>query len=1123
MNKSRWILSTVMTMGMTLPLAAQSNVSGDWYQHAAISPDGKEIVFSYKGNLFKVAAKGGAATPLTMHSAWEGHPVWSDDGKSIAFASDRHGNLDIFVMPASGGKAKRLTHHSSNDRPTDFNNGMILFNSTRTDAVESSLFPRGSLNELYKVSTKGGTPSQLLTTATSEAQWNSDGTKILYRDEKALESDLRKHDISAFARDIWLYNSEDGSHTQLTTFEGADHSPVWSGSNKAYYLSEDGHNNFNVWSMNLSNGNKSKITDFETHPVRGLSISSKGTMAFTQHGDIYTLRGKSPKKVKITIAVDGQNNDYVTLPVSRNVSEFSVSGNGKEVAFVARGEVYVTSTDFATTVRVTNTPEQERSVSFAPDGKTLVYASERGGKWKIIEASLKDESEKYFYASTGFTEKVLADKDNESFQPTYSPDGKKVAFLANRDAINVVDRESGKIVTALDGKWNYSYADGDISYSWASDSKWLTASFATKGRLFYSKIGVFPADGSAEPVDLSQSGYSSFYPKWNKDGQSIIYGSLKYGRRNHGSWGADSDVFATFLTQDAYDEFTMSKEDYELMKELEKERKKKEEKAKKKAKEEKKKAAEKAKADKADSDQTDSGKDVSEDVKKETVPKSVDKKEDKKKDKAKEKPLTVDLTNLPDRTVRLTVHSSNMTDYAMTKKADKLLYLTRFEGGFNLWEQKLRERGTKLILPLNARTVSMELSKDDKSIFLLADGRLMKAPISGGRPKPIALAPVMELKADQERAYMFEHVWRQVQDKFYNPNMHGIDWAQMKADYKVKLPALANNRDFARMMEEMLGELNASHTGMYYRARMPGSDATASLGILFDMTDTAGALTVDEILSGSPLDKAKSKVKTGMKLTAVDGKLLSSTTNFNALMNNKAGQRTRLTFVDSEGNTLDEVIRPIAKRAEDELMYHRWVKNRRNLVKKLSGGRLTYVHVRSMNDASFREVYSDLMGNGFDKEAAIVDTRWNGGGWLHNDLAKLLAGKDYSTMHVRGRQYNGDPGDQYTKPSIVVMGEGNYSDAYGFPFAYTALNIGETVGMPVPGTMTAVWWELLVSGDVFFGIPQVGVKNMAGDYLENKQLEPTHKVANDAVSSAKGEDKQIAKAVEVLLQKLDAK
>jgi tricorn protease len=228
----------------------------------------------------------------------------------------------------------------------------------------------------------------------------------------------------------------------------------------------------------------------------------------------------------------------------------------------------------------------------------------------------------------------------------------------------------------------------------------------------------------------------------------------------------------------------------------------------------------------------------------------------------------------------------------------------------------------------------------------------------------------------------------------------------------------------------------------------------------------------------------------------------------------------RLSILREDATRFDEVMIPISTGSESQLMYDRWVKSRRELVEKLSAGRLGYVHVRGMNDSSFRVVYSEILGRNFDKEAIVVDTRWNGGGWLHNDLAKLLSGKEYVTMHVRGRQYHGDSLDQWNKPSILVMGEGNYSDAHAFPYTYDVLNIGEMVGMPVPGTMTAVWWETSLSGDIRVGVPQVGMKNMQGEYLENNQTEPDYLVKNDPESSAKGQDKQIEKAVEVLLKSL---
>ena len=1071
MRSLLWIQIFAFSLLCIAPVAAETN--SDWFRHSAISPDGKTVVFSYMGDIYSAPSKGGKAKALTIHKAWEGHPVWSRDGKHLAFASDRHGNLDVFVMPATGGKSTRLTHHSTNDVPSDFSvtGDAILFRSARTDSAETSLFPTSRLAELYQISTDGGTPRMITTIPASEARYSEDGKRIAYRDEKAYEIEFRKHDVSAFARDIWVLDVESGEHTQLTDFAGADHNAVFSG-DKIFYLSENGNNNFNVWQMNANGGNKKQLSKFDTHPVRHLSVANDGTLCYTQHGSIYIQTvGNEPTMLNISFHTDTQANDYETKTLT-GISEFAVSPNGKEVAIVSRGEVFVTSRDFKTTVRITNTPQQERSVSFHKDGRTLLYAGERGGKWKLYEASLADEREKYFFTATKIEEKEIYAAATESFQPVYSPDGEKIAFLAGRDEIQVLNRKTGDTNVALGKEHNYSYADGDITFAWAPDSNWLIADYAARGRLFVPNIGIFPADGSKQPIDISHSGYTDGAPVWCPGGNVVLWASARYGQRDHGSWGREFDVMAAFLNQDAYDQFTMSKEEYELAQELKKQ----------------------------------NDKDAKKDHKDAEVP-----------------TVEINWDGLDDRTVRLTKNSSNLAQAYLLKDASKLYFLKQDANGAELWERDFREDGTKLIKKFGGGA-SFEFTADEKTVFFLSGGSLTHASVDAmDKAKPVSFSAIMELKPEAERSYMFDHGWRQIKDKFYKPNFHGIDWDAMKVAYEAKLPSIGHNRDLANLMAELTGELNASHIGVSYRpGPAKGGDRTASLGVLFDMTDTSGPLTIVEVLDKSPLRKAKSQIASGMKLAAVDGVQLDGKTNFASLLNHKSGKRVRLSITREDGTRFDEIMIPISTGAESQLMYERWVKNRRELVEKLSGGRLGYVHVRGMNDPSFRVVYSEVLGRNFDKEAIVIDTRWNGGGWLHNDLAKLFSGTEYVTMHVRGRKYHGDSLDQWNKPSILVMGEGNYSDAHAFPFTYDTLDIGEMVGMPVPGTMTAVWWETSLSGDLRVGVPQVGMKNRAGEYLENNQTEPDYKVKNDPESTAAGEDKQIAKAVEVLLKTVDS-
>jgi C-terminal processing protease CtpA/Prc len=389
--------------------------------------------------------------------------------------------------------------------------------------------------------------------------------------------------------------------------------------------------------------------------------------------------------------------------------------------------------------------------------------------------------------------------------------------------------------------------------------------------------------------------------------------------------------------------------------------------------------------------------------------------------------------------------------------------------------------------------------------------------------KPVAFRAEMTLNANAERAYFFDHAWRQTFKKFYDPQMHGLDWAWYKKEYAKFLPHVSNGYDFADLLGEMLGELNASHTGGRYRPRPnpERDDETASLGAFYDDSYTGDGIKIAEVLEKSPLAKASSEIKAGAVIEKIDGETITPAQDFNALLNRKADKPTVLTVFDpATKKRWEETVKPITLQVENTLLYDRWVKSRRELVDKLSKGRIGYLHVQGMNDPSYRVTYSELFGRHNDKDAIIIDTRFNGGGNLAEVLTTTLSGKRLTLLKPRGMQIGSEPEERWDKRSVVVMGEGNYSDAHCFPCAYKAAGVGETVGMPVPGTCTSVWWETLMDGVTIFGIPEVGIVSMLDPtrYMENNQLDPDHRVMNDPVSSAKGQDLQIEKAVEVLLK-----
>ncbi|MEM7227582.1 MAG: S41 family peptidase [Planctomycetota bacterium] len=1126
MKIPQFIVALIATSACSATTFAQDDVSSNWFRNPAISPDGKTIAFVHAGDIYLVDADGGRAAPLTIHEAFDSNPVWSADGSMLAFSSNRFGNNDVFVIPSEGGTASRLTFHSAADTPADFtpDGKHVYFTSRRVSHVDSALVPASVFNELYRVPLTGGTPTMVLTTANVNPEVSPDGTRFLYEDRKGYEDPLRKHHTSSIARDVWIHDTRDGSHMKLTDFAGEDRDPSWHGRDEMVYLSERS-GDFNVWRQRLRPGVvPQQLTNFEHHPVRHLTRSDNGTMAFSWHGDLYTLRdGGDANKVDVRMALDGRAGEPERMTMRGGASQFSVASSGKEVAFVVRGEVFVTSTEFDTTRRITATSEQERNVHFSPDGRSLVYAAERDGSWNIYITEL-DERELYFFSSTMFNERALVATNDDEFQPRWSPDGKKVAYLRGREELRVIDVESGEEVVAMDAANWYSYSDGDMWFRWAPSSDWLAVHFYNRGRIFVGEAGLVKADGSGEIIDISSSGYDDNSPRFAMDGGAFIWASDRYGERPHGSWGAEYDVLGTFLTQDSFDRFRLTKEEYELQKEMEEKEEEdaaEEEAAEVDADENADEAAEADVAEDASDASTEDDDAGDEDTDDDAV-------EDDESEEEAPDPLEIETDGLDTRTVRLTTHASDLGDFAMAPDGKALYYLASFEGDYDLWKQDFQERSTTLVAKLGATNASMQMSDDGKTIYLLAGGSLSKIEASSGKRTPIKFAAEMVVDRNAERVHNFGHVWRQTRLKFYRPDMHGVDWAFYRDQYAPKLAGVHTNQEFSQILSEMLGELNASHTGGFARGGGSPSDAsTATLGVIYDQDYEGPGRRIAEVLENGPLDRAKFEtVETGTIILAINGVRLDDGVNYYAQFDSRAGERVRLTIQNGDAEEEDIVVKPISGGAQNQLLYERWVRTREALVEELSGGRLGYAHIRGMNDAAFREFYEQVMGKHVNKEALVVDTRFNGGGWLSDDLATFLSGKPYATLHPRtdltpGARYMGEPLNRWTKPSIAVMSESNYSDAHIFPWTYTELEVGETVGMPVPGTGTAVWWESLFTGDIVFGIPQVGVKGRDGVYLENTQLEPDHLVNLDPESAAAGRDTQIEKAVEVLLGQLD--
>ena len=1058
-----------------------------WLRYNAISPKGDKIAFTYMGNIYVVDAQGGMAKQITTTTSYDYNPVWSNDGSKIAFASDRNGNFDVYVVGVEGGAAARVTTNSTAEVPMAFSSDdkYIYYTASLQKNAENAQFAAAWMKELYKAPVTGGRPELVTTATVCSVSFDKDGKSFLYYDRKGSENEWRKHQVSSVARDLVYYDAKKNTHTILTTNIGEDRDPrfVPGKNGEMVFLSERVNDEcMNVFRGDYRNPQQAKqITFFEKYPVRFLTVANDGTLCFGYQGEIYTQKvdGK-PEKVKIDIVNDWQN--VPERGKFGRAGSIVMTPDGKQFAFVSRGEIFVTADEFTTTKQITNTAAAESSPSLAPDGRTLVYCSERDGYYSLYTAKIvRKEDPNFAYATLVKEERLFPEDGIERTYPQFSPNGKEIAFIESRSVLKVLNLDTKAVRQITDGVQHHGTTASKFSYQWSPDGKWFCLDLTTNGRDPYTDVGIVSAAGDMKIHNITDNGYITSRPRWAMDGNAIIFTSNRYGMRSHASWGSQNDAFVAFLNQDAYDRFTMSKEEYALLKQEEK--------------------AAKDLANKSD---------------KKDDPKA---KADAKKEDKPSKDIVVEIDGLDERIIRLTPMSSNVSSGALSKDGEKFYFIASFEKGQDLWEVDVRERGIKI---LKKGIGGGTLAFDDKgeNLFLLSGAGIQKINTKSGNTTQIRYDNTMTLDHAAERKYMFDHIFLQQAHRYFNVDNHGADFVQIKKDFEPFLPHINNNYDFAELMSEVLGELNVSHSGSRFRGyTFSNPDATANFGVLFDINYKGDGLKVAEVLAGGPFDKKVSKLKAGDVIESIDGVKVTKDMDYFPLLNHKAGVQVLVgLYSPKDGKRWEELVKPISSSTLSNLMYERWVKHNAEMVDKLSNGQLGYVHIKGMNDASFRDIYSDILGKYNKRKGMVIDTRFNGGGRLHEDIEILFSGEKYLEQVIRGKVSCVMPSRRYVKPSIMLIGEANYSNAHGTPWVYNYKKMGKLVGMPVPGTMSTVTWEDLQDETLYFGLPVIGYRAEDGTYLENTQLEPDIKVRNSVEKLELGRDEQLEAAVKALLE-----
>lgn len=1041
----------------------------------SLNGDGSKIAFSFQGDIWTVSSMGGRADRLTIHPAYEANPLWSKDDNEIAFHSNRYGNNDLFVIPSEGGIPTRLTYHSANDILSDFtSNDDLLFTTARIfKKIEWD-------NEIQKVNVKGGTPSRALNTMGEMPVVSPNGRFTAFI--RGWGRITRQEYRGSANTDIWIYDKLNNSYSKLTEFDGNDFMPRWGDNNTLYFVSAQSII-YNIYKLKLDSNGKAigkaeQITSFKNDGVRYFNVSRDGNkLVIERQTNIYLLdvNNGSPEKVNIQIAADNRLDPIEWKTYNSNISEYSVSPNGKYSSLVIRGEIFLTENDKekTKTINLSNNPYRDQNVQWLND-TTLILISDRDGQFDLYLLKSSDPKESNLFKSLRHeTIRLTKTAEDESF-PVISPDKKKIAYEVGSGKLIVADiSTTGKFsnsITLLDG-WA---APGNVS--WSPDSKWLA--YSLDDLTFNQEIYIHAVDGSKAPVNVSMHPRGDYNPFWSEDGKKLSFVS----ERNN----SNADVWFVWL----------NKKDWE-----------------------------KTKQDWDESDAIETKKN--------------DKKKDKKDaDSTQIEPIIVDLENIYQRLVQVTSLPGNEYSPVISKDGEKLYFIANntTEKGNDLYSIKWDGTDIQLVTKGGSNPSSLTFDEEYQYLYMLKSGKLARLALSGDKQENISFSAKMQINHPEENNQIFEEAWRALNSGFYDPDFHGHDWKALREKYKPWCLKASTPQDFSDLFNLMLGEVNASHMGLRgIDDRV--ETAKEKIGELGIEVEAAGnGVKIIHVVPNTPADKDQSKLNNGDIILTVNGKNISPDINFYSTLINTAEEQVLLVVKDEEGKQRDVVIRPVSK-INDEL-YDEWVDQRKVLVDKYSGGRLGYLHIQGMSMPSFERFERELTARGLGKDGIIIDVRFNGGGWTTDYLMTILnykqhaytiprgAAKNLEKEHKNFREYYplGErlPFAAWTKPSIALCNQNSYSNAEIFSHAYKNLGIGKLLGVPTFGAVISTGARNLIDGSMV-RMPGRGWYVKATD--ENMDLvaaTPDIIVYEAPDEKAKGEDSQLKTAVFELLKEIDA-
>lgn len=1034
----------------------------------AVSPDGSTIAFSYQGDIWIKDSGEEYPRRLTIHEAYESNPVFSPDGKQIAFNSSRFGNEDIFVINREGGMPRRVTFHSSGDNLSDWTaDGRLLFTTRRAYAqIEWD-------SEIYEVKASGGTPTRYLDALGKMPVLSPDGRYVAFVKGSCREA--REAYKGPADLEIWLYDTRKAEYIQVTSNETNDFMPRWGEEDELYFISSI-NGVYNLVKVDAASKEFAPeiMTTFSEDGVRHFDVAPEA-LVFERASSIYLMKtGGAPEVVDLNISADYRFDPVQIKTYTSNIGEFMISPNGKYALSNIRGEVFVQELDKekSRTVNLSDHPYRDRDAVWLNDTAAL-FVSDREGQYDIYLVRSADENKPDLHKSLKHELVRITSTPEPETDLHVSPDGKKLTYVRGNGQLIVSEISAeGKLsneVMLLDG-W-----DQPGSVRWSPDSRYLAYSLSDLN--FNSEVYITAADGSMEPVNVSMHPRGDYGAYWSKDGSKLGFVSS----RNNG----DMDLWFVWLSKE---EWLKTKEDREEGYYFP--------------------DPDVAVSDSADEDSNDG-------------------------DESETKDLVIDFDGIHDRLEQVTSLPGDEGGILISHDGETFYFTagSNTERGRDLYQINFDGSEITALTSGGTSPYGLELSPDGKEIYFLKSGGVQSINPSNKKITRYPHKAVMKVDMTREREQIFDEAWQALNDNFYDPDFHGQDWEALRKKYKPMALSASTSQDFRYVFNLMLGQVNASHMGIYGPdPEEVQRESTGLLGVELS-ADEDGHITVAHVVPNTPADREKSKLNKGDRIISIDGEEVSPDVNIYSLLVEKEGQQVLMEVADADGTQRELVIRP-ARSIRSEL-YEEWIANKKKLTEEYSKGRLGYIHIRGMDKPSFERFERELMASGMGKEGIVIDVRFNGGGWTTDYLMAVLTVRQHAYTVPRGATDNlkenaKDFSDYYpyserlplsswVKPSVAMCNESSYSNAEIFSHAYKNLGIGTLVGKPTFGAVISTGGVGLLDGS-FVRMPFRGWYVKATDEnMENGPAVPDVIVDNEPGEKAEDKDTQLKSAVDVLL------